>query len=156
MAKTKTVRRAQGRRRLPLTARLSLLVLFAAILPLAAVVGVNDYFARGTLIQQGTDALKTDAAAKSQAIKQYMLERTLDGLALASLPTAQDFLACNADPALDLTLDCANLMPSYEASAARAINVGIVRDPNYAIWSIYGAKGKSFQLLLSTNTQAEK
>lgn len=156
MAKPRTAGRAPSRRRLPLTARLSLLVLFAAILPLAAVVGVNDYFARGTLIQQGTESLKTDAAAKSQVIRQYMLERTLDGLALASLPTAQDFLACSANPFLDpTTLDCANALPSYAASSVRAINVGIFRDPNYAIWSIYGAKGKSFQLLLSTNKDAE-
>jgi hypothetical protein len=153
MANPKKAGRAP-RRRLPLTVRLSLLVLFAAILPLAAVVGVNDYFARGTLVSQGTNALANDAAAKSNLIRQYMLERVLDGEALASLPTAQDYLACLLPQLQQLpALDCANNQAANAASVTRAINVGMFRDTNYAIWSIYDTKG---QLKLSTNAAGEQ
>ena len=79
---------------MPLSARLSLLVLFAALIPLAAVVGINDYLSRGTLLNQGHAALSTDANAKSTLVQTYIHERLLDGQALASLPTAVGFLAC--------------------------------------------------------------
>ena len=153
MAKSNTGGRAP-RRRLPLTVRLSLLVLFAAILPLAAVVGVNDYFARGTLVSQGTSTLTNDATAKSGIVRQYVLERVLDGEALASLPTAQGYLACLM-PQLQASpeLDCATNQPGNQASVARAINVGMFRDTNYAIWSIYDING---QLRLSTNAAGEQ
>ncbi len=153
MAKPNNAGRAP-RRRLPLTVRLSLLVLFAAILPLAAVVGVNDYFARGTLVSQGTSALTNDATAKSGIVRQYMLERVLDGEALASLPTAQDYLACLM-PQLQASpdLNCATNQPANQASVIRAINVGIFRDTNYAIWSIYDIKG---QMKLSTDAANEQ
>lgn len=153
MAKSNNAGRAP-RRRLPLTVRLSLLVLFAAILPLAAVVGVNDYFARGTLVSQGTSALTNDATAKSGIVRQYILERVLDGEALASLPTAQDYLACLM-PQLQASpdLNCATNQPANQASVTRAINVGMFRDTNYAIWSIYDIKG---QMKLSTDAADEQ
>ncbi|MBF6591172.1 MAG: hypothetical protein IVW57_11690, partial [Ktedonobacterales bacterium] len=73
--------RGRPRRRLSLSLRLSLLVLFAALLPLAAVVGINDYFARNTLLQQAQTALTSDGSAKVAQIDLYMNERLLDGFA---------------------------------------------------------------------------
>lgn len=149
MANRKSQRREQ-RRRLPLSARLSLLVLAAALLPLAAVVGVNDYFARDKLVQQGTSALTNDAAAKVSLVDTYLHERALDGAALASLPTTPAYLACLAaqapgtprelafainqqancgDPQLGITF--------YAGSNCRAANVGVVRDSNYTRWSLF-------------------
>jgi hypothetical protein len=84
--------RNRTRRRLSLSVRLSLLVLFAALVPLAAVLGINDYFARGTLVHQGQQALTTDAQAKVNLVDRYIFERFSDGVALASLPTAPAFL----------------------------------------------------------------
>src|SRR5579872_1276212 len=92
MAKVKG--RARPRRRLSLSVLPLLLVLLAALLPLAAVVGINDYFARNTLIQQGTTALTNDANAKANLIDTYLGERVADGQALANLPTAPAYLAC--------------------------------------------------------------
>src|SRR5579859_4371735 len=80
------------RRRLSLSLRLSLLVLCAALLPLAAVVGFTNSQARDKLIAQSQRSLSTDAAGKNQLIYNYMKERLLDGGALATLPTAQDYL----------------------------------------------------------------
>lgn len=155
MAKAK--RRGQARHRLSLSVRLSLLVLFAALLPLAAVVGINDYFSRGTLIDQNRQALTTDASSKVSLLDTYLHERELDGSALASLITAPAYVACAAPTelppqvaaALAPQLDCAGTsgtgttgLPFYKGSNERALKVGLVRDSNYTVWSIYAGTGK--------------
>ena len=159
MAKSSKPGRKQERRRLPLTARLSLLVLFAALLPLGAVVGINDYFARQTLVENGRSALTTDASAKVDLINTYLRERAADGVALATLPTTPALLGCLALPALPPqaaavlgdTLKCAatGQLDFYKGSNCRAVRVGIARDPNYTLWSLYDARGG--QLLTSAN-----
>ncbi|HET9979420.1 MAG TPA: cache domain-containing protein [Ktedonobacterales bacterium] len=130
-----------GRRRLPLSARLTLLVLFAALIPLAAVVGINDYLSRGTLLSQGHAALSTDANAKATLVETYIHERLLDGQALATLPTAVGFLACAELPTPPPQLQCATQNVLYQESSQRALAVGIVRDSNYTLWSIFDATG---------------
>lgn len=145
-----TQKRARGRSRgrLSLSVRLSLLVLFAALVPLAAVVGINDYFARNTLLKQAQAALTTDATSKVTLLDNYLRERLSDGVALASLPTAIEFLACNANPATP-QLDCQNQQNvQYRPSVGRALHVGPVKDPNYSSWSIYDTRGT---LLLSSD-----
>src|SRR5258708_33956340 len=100
---------AQGQRRghagrLSLSVRLSLLVLFAALAPLAIVVALNTYPASGKLVSQARTALSTDGTSKVAQLDLYMRERTLDGFALATLPTAQAYVACNALPQPQATL----------------------------------------------------
>lgn len=142
--------RPRGRRRLSLSVRVSLLVLCAALLPLAAVVGFTNYGARNSLIQQGQRSLATDANAKASLIDVYLQERALDGQALATLPTAQAFLACQQMPAfarqipasllpiLQAVLKCND--PVYnEASSMRALNIALVRDSRYTVSSLYDA-----------------
>jgi hypothetical protein len=143
----------RGRRRLPLSARLSLLVLFAALIPLAAVVGINDYLSRGTLLDQGHAALSADANAKSTLIQTYIHERQLDGLALATLPTAVGFLACIEIPTPPPQLACDTQSILYKESSQRALAVGIVRDSNYTLWSIYDAAG---HMRLTSSAEAQK
>ncbi|HEX6797881.1 MAG TPA: hypothetical protein VF116_09245 [Ktedonobacterales bacterium] len=160
MANSKNAGRAP-RRRLPLTVRLSLLVLLAAILPLAAVVGVNDYFARGTLISQGTNTLTTDARAKSALITEYLRERVQDGEALVTLPTTPAYLTCidaQALPpaeaaAVEAQANCASPTLGeafYEGSNCRALHVGTARDKNYLGWSLFDGRGDA---LLTSSTQ---
>ena len=129
------------RQRLPLSARLTLLVLFAALIPLAAVVSINDYLSRGALLNQGHAALSTDANAKSTLVQTYIHERLLDGQALASLPTAVGFLACAELSAPPPALACNVQSTLYKDSSQRALAVGMVRDSNYSLWSIYDATG---------------
>ena len=134
--------RERTRRRLSLSLRFSLLVLLAALLPLAAVVSINDYFSRPTLIDQGRTALSSDANANSKLIELYMRERLLDGFALASLPTAPWFLTCAEAPTPPPALDCpVNQDALYRESVGRALAVGIQRDKNYTLWNIYDAAG---------------
>src|SRR6185437_3346353 len=92
MAKGKQSQRRRSR--LSLSLRFSVLMLLAALLPLAVVVGVNDYFARQTLIKQSSDALSADANSSASRIDDYFHERLLDGVALSSLQTASQFLVC--------------------------------------------------------------
>lgn len=158
-----TPRRPRQRGHLSLSVRLSLILLCAALLPLAAVVGITNYLARDTLIQQGRMSLSTDANAKVNLIDAYLHERVQDGQALASLPTAQYMLACDeapalmqqlpptlaaAGPLLVAGLKCDTLQSLYVDSVKRALNVGIVRDDKYVVWSIYDATAN--QLLTSS------
>ena len=145
--------RKRERRRLPLSARLSLLVLFAALIPLAAVVGINDYLSRGTLLNQGHAALSTDANAKATLIQTYIRERLLDGQALASLPTAVAFLACAELQTPPPALACDVQGKLYRDSSQRALAVGIVRDNNYTLWSIYDGAG---HMQLTSNADVQQ
>ena len=148
---------SRQRRRLSLSVRLSLLVLCAALLPLAAVVGFTNYTARATLVTQGQQSLSTDATANAKQVDRYVLERTLDGDALATLTTTQSLLACPSMPAMTQQLaqahpELASSLPILAAvmkcddplynrlSSVRALKVGIVRDSNYPIWSLYDGK----------------
>jgi hypothetical protein len=122
-------------------------VLFAALLPLAAVVGFTNAQARDKLIAQSQRSLSTDAAGKNQLIYNYMRERLLDGGALATLPTAQDYLACH-DPStlpqsfkpimqvLGGVMRC-DVQDYNLLSSQRALEVGILRDKYYTMWSMY-------------------
>ncbi len=155
-------RRGRSRRRLSLSVRLSLLALFAALVPLAVVVGINDYFARGTLLQQGDAALKTDANAKVTLIETYMGERLADGSTLAQVPTSPYFVACNSIKPAPLALQCDVQNDFYKGSVARALQAGIdrgydpvTRDKNvdyYTEWDVFDARGK---LLLSSNPKID-
>src|SRR5262249_20285265 len=162
----KQSRRREHARRLPLSVRLSLLILFAAILPLAAVVAINDFRARETLEQQGRAALTTDARAKVGLIDTYVHERFLDGSALASLPTTPAYLACIAATALppdqaaliDQQLHCSdpNLgVTFYQGSNQRALCVGLARDPNYTLWSLFITGGTPLLSYAPTGDQAQ-
>ena len=151
--------RSPRRSRLSLSVRFSVLMLLAALLPLAVVVGVNDYFARQTLIQQSSDALSTDANANASRIDDYFRERLLDGVALSSLDTAPKFLACVPQVAAakqaeaqglipTISNDCATNFTSYGQSVGRALFVGTKRDSNYIEWDMFLPNGT---LLLSSN-----
>jgi hypothetical protein len=155
-------RRGRSRRRLSLSVRLTLLVLFAALVPLAVVVGINDYFARGTLLQQGDAALKTDANAKSTLIETYMGERLADGSTLAQVPTSPYFVACKMLNPAPAALQCDTQLDFYKGSVGRALQAGldrgydpVTRDKNldyYTEWDIFDAHGK---LLLSSDPKID-
>jgi hypothetical protein len=139
-------------------------MLLAALLPLVAVVGVNDYFARQTLIKQSSDALSADASSNAARIDDYFHERLLDGVALSSLDTAPKFLTCVPQEAAaqqaiaqglipTISADCATNFTSYGQSVGRALFVGTKRDVNYAEWDMFLPNG---QFLLSSNPATQK
>jgi hypothetical protein len=151
MAKKQYAGYESTRRRLPLSVRLSLLILFAALLPLAAVVGINDYSARGTLVQQGQSALTTDLNSNASRVDTYLNERIQDTLAISSLPTAPAFLLCvlaqgspQLAPAINAQVHCTDQQLGYDfykGSNCRALNVGVARESTYTQWSLFSATG---------------
>jgi hypothetical protein len=134
-----------------------LLVLAAALLPLALVVGYTNYQAQIKLKQQGQASLLTDASTNAKAVAAYVQERTKDGDALATLTTTQSLLACPHLstitqqvpatlqpylPVLTAVMKCDD--PLYNSlSSVRALKVGLVRDTNYTIWSLYDTSAHS-------------
>lgn len=162
MAKGTQSRRPRSR--LSLSVRFSVLMLLAALVPLAVVVGVNDYFARQTLIKQSSDALSADANSNASRIDDYFSERMLDGFALSTLDTAPKFLTCVPQVAAakqaqaqgllpNISTDCATNFDSYAKSVGRALAVGTKRDQNYTQWDIFLPNG---QFLMSSDPQTQK
>ena len=142
-------------------------MLLAALLPLAAVVGVNDYFTRQTLIKQSVDVLPSDASVTASRINDYFRERLLDGVALSTLDTAPKFFGCVVDAAqvqaqiaqgffAQPSPDCAANFQSYGQSVGRALAVGVKRDQNYTLWNIYIINGSNATELLSSDMTALK
>jgi hypothetical protein len=155
-------KRERSRGRLSLSVRLSLLILFAALVPLAAVVSYNDYAARGTLIKQAQTGLTTDASSKVSQIDLYLNERLQDGAALISLPTTPAYLACVDAQGLPPDQAAAVMAAAHcndqqlgmlfdAGSNCRALNVGIKRDPNYLVWGLFDGRGHP---LLSATTSS--
>jgi hypothetical protein len=136
-----------------LPVRLSLLALFAALLPVAAVVGINTYLARGALIDQGRQAISTDANAKSALIDAYFTERLADGLTIAGVPTVAPYIVCataGAQAPAALGCDKPAQIALYKDSMVRTVGAAAVRDKNYGAVSIFGARG---QFLTSSDTK---
>lgn len=138
-------RPAPPRGRISLTVRLSLLILAAALLPLAAVVGITTYLPRygahDTLINQGNAALTTDARAKTDLLELYFGERAADGQALATLETVAPYILCSTLPLPPDALKCYSQGPLYLGSNTRALKVGLSRDSNYSAWALFDARG---------------
>jgi hypothetical protein len=136
-----------------LPVRLSLLALFAALLPVAAVVGINTYLARGALIDQGRQAISTDANAKTALVDAYLSERLADGLTIAQVPTVAPFIVCataaNQAPA-SLGCDKPAQLALYRDSMVRTVGTAAIRDKNYGAVSIFSANR---QFLTSSDTK---
>jgi hypothetical protein len=133
--------------------RLSLLALFAALLPVAAVVGINTYQARGALIDQGRQAISTDANAKTALIDAYIRERLADGATLAQVPTVAPYVVCTtAGDQAPAALGCdkPTQLALYKDSMTRTLGAGPVRDKNYGAWSLFDARG---DFLTSSDTK---
>jgi hypothetical protein len=128
-------------RRISLGVRLTVLILFAALVPLAAVVGIATYRARQALTDQGQAQLSSDANAKATLIDSYIYERLQDGQALATLPTVAPFILCQTLPVAPDALKCTSLGPTYLGSNQRALVVGLNRDCNYLVWSLFDGHG---------------
>lgn len=129
------------RGRISLPVRLTLLILFAALVPLAAVVGLNTYRARQALTDQGQAQLSSDATAKATLIDSYIYERMQDGQALATLVTVPPFILCQTLPVAPSALQCQTQGALYLGSNERALAVGLNRDCNYPFWSIFDGRG---------------
>jgi DNA-binding transcriptional regulator YbjK len=120
------------RRRYPLSVRVSLWMVSAAIIPLIITVIVSELLARPALVSQANAAMQSDAKTRVQLIDTYFNERMLDAETLAQVPSVQTFLA--AQPGT----------PGYQdlaTHAAYSLLAGNFRDKNYTNWSLFDPQG---------------
>ncbi len=121
------------RRRTSLSLRVSLLLMFAAILPLTIIVATSQYISRPALISQANIAMQSDAQTRTQLIDTYFTERSLDVATLSQVPTVQSYLAkflAKQKPTQDDTLH-----------ASYALIAGSVRDSRYTTWALFDPYG---------------
>lgn len=111
---------------LPLSVRLSGLLVLVAILPLLITVSTVELLSRPSLITRTAEEMETDARTRAQLIDNYFSERILEAESLSRLPAIQQYLAG------DTTL---------EAKAHDGLATGHGRGSLYEDWSLYNLNG---------------
>lgn len=86
------VKRTPTRKLLPLSLRISLWLIMAAILPLLLTLVISQLQARSTLIDQASRALETDAQTHAQLIDSYLSQKLLVLKSLDYTPVVEDYL----------------------------------------------------------------
>ena len=114
---------------LSLAARISALLVLAAILPLVVAVGVSELLLRPALINQVSKGMETDAQTRTQLIDAYMAERLLETETISRLPPIQQFLA-HAPPST-----------AEEQAARESLTTGHVQGSHYENWSLFDLQG---------------
>ncbi len=114
------------RQRFSLAARVSSMLVLAAILPLLITVVIIEFSSRPTLINQASREMETDARTRTQLIDSYFSERMLDSQAVSRLMPIQKFLAGDA---------------SLKADARNSLATGQVRGSYYQDWSLFDLRG---------------
>ena len=109
-----------------LAARVSCMLVLAAILPLVITVVIIEFSSRPTLINQASIEMETDARTRTQLIDSYFAERMLDSEATSRLTSIQKFLAGDA---------------SFKADARDSLAAGHVRGSQYQDWSLFDLHG---------------
>ena len=121
------------RQRTSLSVRISIVLVFAAVLPLLVMLVFSELQTRPTLTAQANEAMTSDAQSRVQLINTYFDERLLDAQTLSQVPTVQTFL--QATP---------SRTPEYQdlaVHASYALGAGSYRDKHYVTWSLFDPQG---------------
>jgi signal transduction histidine kinase len=110
-----------------LAARVSCLLVLAAILPLLITVVIIELFSRPTLINQASTSMETDAKTRTQLIDSYFAERILASETVSRLMPIQRFLSGD---------------PGFEEAARGSLATGQVRGSHYQNWSLFDVHGQ--------------
>lgn len=110
-----------------LAARVSCLLVLAAILPLLITVVIIELFSRPTLINQASTSMETDAKTRTQLIDSYFAERILASETVSRLMPIQRFLDGST---------------SFEDAARESLATGQVRGSHYQNWSLFDVRGQ--------------
>lgn len=119
------------RQRFSLSVRVSLLLMFAAIVPLVITIVSSEVLSRPALLTQARTSMDTDARERVQLINSYLSERLLDAGTLSQVPTVQSYLAT---PPTRVTADATT-------HAIYALAAGIYRDKRYTTWALFDPAG---------------
>jgi methyl-accepting chemotaxis protein len=131
--KTKTKRKKRHWFSLPV--RISLGLVFAAIIPLFLTLAFTYLVTRPALIDQYKTAMQSDASTRVQLINNYMRERVSDIQTITRVPSLQSFMVLPPDTPLPEVQD-ATIHATYSLVA------GTLRVKNYEVWAVFNAQGK--------------
>ncbi len=109
-----------------LAARVSAMLVLAAILPLLITVIIIEFSSRPTLINQASREMETDAQTRTQLIDSYFAERMLDSQAMSRMLPIQKFLAGDT---------------SFKTAARYNLAAGQIRGSYYQDWSLLDLQG---------------
>ncbi len=124
------------RQQLPLSFRISFILILIAVFPLLITVGISEYTARPALINQADQTMETDASTRIQLIDLYLLRRQQDLVTVGTVPSLVQFVDTpNAPNKADLALH-----------AGYALAAGTTFDKNYTNWALFDMNS---QVLLS-------
>ncbi|WP_376794785.1 cache domain-containing protein [Thermogemmatispora sp.] len=124
------------RRGLSLTARVSLLLVLVAIVPLLITIVVSQFVSRPALTAQARTSLDTDSSERVQLISNYLNERLLDAETLVQVPSVIQFLLAPPAERQD---------PNFSVHSLYALQAGINRDNRYTLWCLFDAQGHLVQ-----------
>ena len=117
-----------------LSIRISLGLMFAAIMPLFITLAFTYLVTRPALIDQYTTAMQSDASTRVQLINNYLTERVGDAKALAHIPSIETFLT------LPLTATPAEVTDAT-LHATYGLAAGTLKDTHYAVWALFNTQG---------------
>lgn len=127
------LQRIARRQRTSLSVRISIGLVFAAVLPLLITLVFSELQSRPTLTTQANEAMTSDAQSRVQLINTYFNERLLDAQTLSQVPSVQTFL--QATP---------SHTPGYQdlaVHASYALAAGSFRDKHYITWTLFDTQG---------------
>lgn len=89
------LQRLSGKKSLSLSVRISILLVFTAVLPLIIAVASSELLSRPQLIAQASTEMESDAHTRISLIDAYLIERIQDSETLGKSTIVQDYLAGN-------------------------------------------------------------
>src|SRR5215472_11241859 len=113
-----------------LSIRISLGLMFAAIMPLFLTLAFTYLVTRPALINQYTTAMQSDASTRVQLINNYLTERVGDAKTLAHIPSIETFLT------LPITTTPADVADAT-LHATYGLAAGTLKDTHYAVWALF-------------------
>jgi hypothetical protein len=139
------VKPTPARKRFPLSIRISLWLIIAAMLPLLLTLVVSQLQARSKLIDQANQALETDAQTHAQLIDTYLSQKLLVLKSLDYTPVVEDYL-------LDPVHNAAKDVPTIVANG-RAIQATL--DPDVTLVTFFSPEGKQLLYYSVGNIQPQ-
>ncbi len=133
------------RRRTSLSVRISIGLVFAAVLPLLITLVFSELQSRPTLTTQANEAMTSDAQSRVQLINTYFNERLLDAQTLSQVPSVQTFLQA--------TPSRSRVYHDLAVHASYALGAGSFRDKQYTTWALFDTQG-TLRLSYPTAPQA--
>ena len=124
---SETTSRRKRRGQFPLSVRVSLLLMLAALLPLIVTIITSELLSRPQLIAQANTSMESDARTHIQTIDNYFSQPIIDVRSLSQNSFLSKYLNGDTDVATE---------------AINVLATGYQRNTNYLNWSLIDAQGK--------------